>query len=83
MGAARRALTAAHGARSFLAFNGSYKLFGWLYVGELGAHDADWCALGRPRGLCACLPQCATDQVAGPLSAVLVMHVDARRRARW
>ncbi|KAK9838553.1 hypothetical protein WJX81_007080 [Elliptochloris bilobata] len=26
----------------FLAFNGSYKLFGWLYVGELGAHDADW-----------------------------------------
>ena len=28
---------------SFLAFNGYYKLFGWLYVGELGAHDADWC----------------------------------------
>jgi hypothetical protein len=26
----------------FLAFNGSYKLFGWIYVGELGAHDADW-----------------------------------------
>ena len=35
--------------RSFLAFNGSYKLFGWLYVGELGAHDADWCA-AQPQG---------------------------------
>lgn len=27
---------------TFLAFNGSYKLFGWLYAGNLGAHDADW-----------------------------------------
>ena len=26
----------------FLAFNGAYKLFGWLYAGGLGAHDADW-----------------------------------------
>jgi hypothetical protein len=26
----------------FLAFNGSYKLWGWLYAGEIGAHDGDW-----------------------------------------
>ncbi len=26
----------------FLAFNGSYKLFGWIPAGNLGAHDADW-----------------------------------------
>ena len=27
---------------TFLAYNGPYKLFHWLYVGPLGAHDADW-----------------------------------------
>ncbi|CAL5225933.1 g8728 [Coccomyxa viridis] len=26
----------------FLAYNGSYKLFGWIYIGEVGAHDGDW-----------------------------------------
>ncbi|KAL0034634.1 hypothetical protein WJX77_000317 [Trebouxia sp. C0004] len=26
----------------FLAFNGSYKLFDWIYIGEVGAHDGDW-----------------------------------------
>ena len=26
----------------FLAYNGSYKLFGWIPAGDLGAHDADW-----------------------------------------
>lgn len=26
----------------FLAFNGPYKLFRSLWVGPLGAHDADW-----------------------------------------
>ena len=26
----------------FLAFNGSYKPFGWIPAGALGAHDADW-----------------------------------------
>ena len=26
----------------FLAFNGSYKLWGRIYLGEIGAHDADW-----------------------------------------
>ena len=29
----------------FLAFNGPYKLFRSLWVGPLGAHDADWSAL--------------------------------------
>ena len=26
----------------FLAYNGAYKLFRSLWVGPLGAHDADW-----------------------------------------
>lgn len=26
----------------FLAYNGSYKPFGWIPAGDLGAHDADW-----------------------------------------
>ena len=26
----------------FLAFNGSYRVFGWIPAGDLGAHDADW-----------------------------------------
>lgn len=26
----------------FLAFNGPYKLFHTIWVGPLGAHDADW-----------------------------------------
>lgn len=29
----------------FLAFNGPYKLFRSLWVGPLGAHDADWWVL--------------------------------------
>lgn len=29
----------------FLAFNGPYKLFHSIWVGPLGAHDADWQAL--------------------------------------
>ncbi|KAL3140806.1 hypothetical protein ABBQ32_005349 [Trebouxia sp. C0010 RCD-2024] len=27
---------------TFFAFNGSYKLFDWIYIGEVGAHDGDW-----------------------------------------
>ena len=26
----------------FLAYNGSYKPFGWIPAGNLGANDADW-----------------------------------------
>ena len=27
---------------TFLAYNGSYKIFGVIPAGDLGAHDADW-----------------------------------------
>ena len=36
----REALEVAY--MKFLAFNGSYRVFGWIPAGDLGAHDADW-----------------------------------------